>query len=157
LRIPRYAPEWTDFNESDPGVTLVELFAWLTEMMFYEMNKIPDLKLHQVSPVAGMELRPAQASMAYLTLDAKAGAQPVPQRSQFSAQPAGGGEPLIFETTEGLDLIPVPLARVQVFDGAAFTDVSTVNANPGPTFRPFGWVPQTNSALYLGFALLTRR
>ena len=27
LLIPRYAPEWTNFNESDPGITLVELFA----------------------------------------------------------------------------------------------------------------------------------
>ena len=27
LRIPRYTPEWTDFNDSDPGITLVQLFA----------------------------------------------------------------------------------------------------------------------------------
>lgn len=25
--IPRYVPEWTNFNESDPGITMVELFA----------------------------------------------------------------------------------------------------------------------------------
>ena len=27
-RIPRYAPEWTDFNDSDPGITLLQLYAW---------------------------------------------------------------------------------------------------------------------------------
>ena len=152
LRIPRYAPEWTDFNESDPGVTLVELFAWLTEMLLYEMNRIPDRNYIKFLQLLGMELRPAQPAIAYLTVDAQGGALPVPPRAQFSAQPAGGGQPLVFETTEGLDLIPVPLARVQVFDGAAFTDVSAVNTNPGPTYRPFGWVPQNGSALYLGFA-----
>src|SRR3954464_6087502 len=42
LRIPRYTPEWTDFNESDPGITLLQLFAWLTEMMLYKMNQVPE-------------------------------------------------------------------------------------------------------------------
>ena len=31
--IPRYTPEWTDFNDSDPGITLVQLFAWMTDLM----------------------------------------------------------------------------------------------------------------------------
>jgi hypothetical protein len=26
--IPRYAPAWTDHNESDPGITMIQLFAW---------------------------------------------------------------------------------------------------------------------------------
>ena len=29
LRIPRYCPEWTNHNPSDPGITLIEMFAWL--------------------------------------------------------------------------------------------------------------------------------
>lgn len=39
--IPRYVPEWTDHNLSDPGITLMELFAWLTEMTLYRLNRIP--------------------------------------------------------------------------------------------------------------------
>ena len=27
-RIVRYSPDWTDYNVSDPGITLIELFAW---------------------------------------------------------------------------------------------------------------------------------
>ena len=42
LRIARYNQDWTDFNESDPGITLVELFAWFTELMLYQFNQIPD-------------------------------------------------------------------------------------------------------------------
>jgi hypothetical protein len=40
--IPALAPEWTNLNPSDPGITLVELLAWLTEMLLYQVNQIPD-------------------------------------------------------------------------------------------------------------------
>jgi hypothetical protein len=30
-RIPVHTPEWTNFNPSDPGVTLIQVFAFLTE------------------------------------------------------------------------------------------------------------------------------
>jgi hypothetical protein len=32
-RIRVHTPEWTDFNSSDPGVTLLELFAFLGEAL----------------------------------------------------------------------------------------------------------------------------
>ncbi len=39
--IPSLYPEWTDHNPSDPGITLIELFAWLTEMLIYRSDQIP--------------------------------------------------------------------------------------------------------------------
>src|SRR5215210_8542654 len=50
-KITRSCPEWTEHNVSDPGITLIELFAWMTEMTIYRLNRVPD-KLH----VALMEL-----------------------------------------------------------------------------------------------------
>lgn len=41
-RIPVYAPEWTDHHPSDPGITLIELFAFLGENLLYRFNQIPD-------------------------------------------------------------------------------------------------------------------
>lgn len=38
--IPTYAPEWTNHNPSDPGITLIELFAYLTEMLNYRLNRV---------------------------------------------------------------------------------------------------------------------
>ena len=29
------APDWTDFNESDPGISLVELFAFLLLLLVF--------------------------------------------------------------------------------------------------------------------------
>jgi hypothetical protein len=40
--IPALAPDWTDHNSADPGITLIELFAWLTEMLIYRLNQVTD-------------------------------------------------------------------------------------------------------------------
>jgi len=40
--IPVHAPKWTNRNESDPGITLVELFAYLAEMQIYRLNRVTD-------------------------------------------------------------------------------------------------------------------
>lgn len=41
-RVPVHTPEWTNFNPSDPGVTIVQLFAFLTENLIYRANLIPE-------------------------------------------------------------------------------------------------------------------
>jgi hypothetical protein len=41
-RIISHDPDWTNHNPSDPGVTLIELFAWLAEMLIYRANRVPD-------------------------------------------------------------------------------------------------------------------
>jgi len=39
--IPSLSPAWTDHNPSDPGIALVELLAWLTEMLLFQVNQVP--------------------------------------------------------------------------------------------------------------------
>jgi Baseplate J-like protein len=43
--IPRYAPEWTNYNPSDPGITLIELFAYLTDMLLYRLNRVTEAQM----------------------------------------------------------------------------------------------------------------
>jgi hypothetical protein len=38
--IPAYAPEWTNHNPSDPGITLVELLAYFTEMLIFRLARV---------------------------------------------------------------------------------------------------------------------
>jgi hypothetical protein len=40
--IPSLAPDWTDHNPTDPGIILVELFAWLAEIVMYRIDRVPD-------------------------------------------------------------------------------------------------------------------
>jgi hypothetical protein len=41
-RIPTFSPEWTNYNPSDPGITLIELFAYLADMLLYRVNRVSD-------------------------------------------------------------------------------------------------------------------
>src|SRR4051794_34413855 len=40
--IPLFAPEWTDHNLHDPGITFTELFAWMAEAQIYRINRISE-------------------------------------------------------------------------------------------------------------------
>ncbi len=74
-RIPVYAPEWTDFNPSDPGVTLIELFAFLGENLLFRFNQIPEATQLAFLRLLDIPLRPAQPARALLALQTK---EPVP-------------------------------------------------------------------------------
>lgn len=152
-RIPRYTPEWTDFNPSDPGITIIELFAWFTEVMLYRFNQIPDLNYIKFLELINLKLTPAQPATAQLTLNTQPGApvESIPPRTPFMAQPPEADTSLIFESTEGIDLIRLPLADVQVYDGSAFTVINDANSTLQDSFHPLGWTPQAGNALYLGF------
>ena len=63
-RIPVIFPEWTDFNEHDPGITVIELFAWLKEMQQYTLDRIPDSTREAMLRLAGVQpLEAAPASV----------------------------------------------------------------------------------------------
>ena len=58
-RIPVHTPEWTNLNESDPGITLVELFAFMTENLLYRSNRIPEANRKKFLSLLGVPLQPA--------------------------------------------------------------------------------------------------
>ncbi len=65
--IPTLCPEWTNHNVSDPGVALIELFAWMTEMTIYRLNQVPDAFYTHMLNLIGFEPFPATAARADLT------------------------------------------------------------------------------------------
>ena len=53
--IPAHAPQWTNHNPSDPGITLVELLAYLSEILCYRALRVtPDAKLHFLRLLEGV-------------------------------------------------------------------------------------------------------
>lgn len=152
--IPRYAPEWTDHNESDPGITLVQLFAWMTEMLLYRVNRIPDRNYIEFLRLLGIELlpaRPAGAELTFTLARKDVDVVMVPKGTQVAAATDDGEAPLVFETGETLIALGASLAAIQSFDGFSFTNETTKNAAAGQTFHPFGPRARKDSALYLGF------
>src|SRR5215467_14080140 len=63
-RIPVYAPEWTDHNASDPGIVLLELFAFLGENLLYRFNQIPEATRIAFLKLLQIPLRPGSSARA---------------------------------------------------------------------------------------------
>jgi Baseplate J-like protein len=62
--IPGLLPAWTDYNPSDPGTTLVELLAWLTEMLLFQVNQIPQASTEKfLKLINGPGWSPGQLSL----------------------------------------------------------------------------------------------
>lgn len=167
--IPRYAPEWTDHNESDPGITMIQLFAWMTDMLLYRLNQVPERNYVKFLQLLGIKPKPAQPARAELTFtlnrdtlaQARRTAVIVPKGTQVAAAgdgeeaPPGGGEeaPLVFETDQALIALEAELKAVQVFDGFSYSVVKTPdNEAAGQPFHPFGQPATEGSSLLLGLA-----
>ena len=148
-RIPAYTPEWTDHNESDPGITLLQLFAWLEEMILYRMNKVPRKNFSKFLELVGLTLEPPAPAHAELTftLAKNAPAVLIPQGTQVSLADAGDGPPVIFETDDNLFASGIQLVSIQSFDGAVFSSFTST----GQSFAALSETPQAGAALYLGF------
>lgn len=103
-RVPIHNPEWTNFNKSDPGVTLIELFAFLTESLLYRANQIPERNRRKFLQLLGVSLQPATAAQGLVTFRNERGA---PRTLTL----AGGVEvragPVPFRTERGLDVLPI--------------------------------------------------
>ncbi|WP_340024247.1 hypothetical protein MHI24_03845 [Paenibacillus sp. FSL K6-1096] len=54
--IPLYDPDWTNYNPSDPGITLVELFAYFTEMVLYRLDQVTDESKQNFLKLLGVTL-----------------------------------------------------------------------------------------------------
>jgi predicted phage baseplate assembly protein len=158
-RVSRYTPEWkpgwNDLNDSDPGVTLAQVFAWLSEMMLYRMNQVPQLNYLKFLELIGVELDPARAARAEISFalaaDWTEDSVDVPERTQVSAT-GQDGKPVVFETARPLRAVACELKSVQTYDGAQYGDATPANTEPRAGYLPFGELPRDGGALALGIA-----
>ena len=97
-RIARYTPEWqpvwNDVNDNDPGITLAQVFAWLSEMLLYRMQRVPELNYIKFLELIGIELQPARPATAEVSFAVAAAdprpVVPVPPRVQVSGPATTG-------------------------------------------------------------------
>jgi predicted phage baseplate assembly protein len=152
LLIPRYAPAWTNQSETDPGITLMELFAWMTEMLLYRMNQVPDRNYIKFLELLGITLTPARPAHAELTFTlTSSNVQTVIIPAGTQAASSDASPPLVFETDEALIALGAKLKALQSFDGFSYEVVTTANGAAGQWYYPFGLHAREGSALLLGF------
>jgi predicted phage baseplate assembly protein len=148
-------PEWTDHNVSDPGVTLIELFAWMTDQVVYRLNRVPDRNYVKFLELIGVSLYPANAARTAITFWLSA-PQPdvkqIPAGTQAATVRTETVEAIAFTTIEDLAIIPSSVAVVgSMVDGKAFRPHSE-SLDKGQGVFPFKEVPEAGDALYIGLS-----
>src|SRR6476646_6836049 len=103
-RIPNHTPEWTNFNASDPGVTLVQVFAFLTESLLYRANQIPERNRLKFLQLLGVPLQPASSASGLITITNDRGPEETITLNSDLEVRAGQ---VSFRTQNGLDVLPV--------------------------------------------------
>ncbi|HET7924862.1 MAG TPA: hypothetical protein VFL30_08175, partial [Rhodanobacteraceae bacterium] len=66
-RIPRYAPEWNDLNDNEPGMAVVQVLGWFTELLVHRLGQVPKLNYLKFLELIGIELNPAQPAAVEIT------------------------------------------------------------------------------------------
>ncbi len=68
-RIPAMTDQWTDFNSHDPGITVLQTYAWLTDMLNYYINATGDVHVQKYLKLLGITPYSAKESEGYVMLE----------------------------------------------------------------------------------------
>lgn len=100
-RIPQYCPEWTNHSPSDPGITMVELFAWLTDQMLSRFNQVPRRQYVAFLELLGIRLQPptpAQTEVTFYLSGALAQQYHIPAGIEIATERTATEAAIIFTT-----------------------------------------------------------
>jgi hypothetical protein len=93
---------WTDRSESDPGIVLVELFAYLTDILIYRLNTLPRKAYVEFLRLIGLTLQPPGAAVVTLRFEREQpgdAAVSIPRGTRVTtSRPSGGAESPVFAT-----------------------------------------------------------
>lgn len=150
--IPTLTPEWTNHNLSDPGVALIEIFAWMSEQVIYRLNQVPERMYVEFLNMMGVEPFPASAARVPLTF-LLSGVPNEPVIVPRGTEVATADGDVVFATLDELRIDQPSIAGALTAAGdAGFVDVlaelrydrDTVTAFPSDPVAP-------GDAFYLGF------
>ncbi|MGC9505804.1 putative baseplate assembly protein [Baaleninema sp.] len=105
LRIPRYCPEWTHHNPSDPGITVLELFAWLTDQMLMRFNQVPRRNYVAFLELLGIRLQPptpARTELTFYLSRERPSAYTIEAGTEVATERTETEEAIVFSTSEDL-------------------------------------------------------
>lgn len=156
--IPRYCPEWTNHNVSDPGVALIELFAWMSETVLYRINQVPDrlyTKFLDLVGISPFPPAPARADLVFWLSTVLDHDVVVPKGTQVATAPVPGQAEVLFSTIDDLVIRPPALIGAMTATaegGGQVRDVWDDLRFDGGVVRCFTSEPlAAGDAMYLGF------
>jgi len=146
-------PEWTDNNVADPGVTLIETFAYIADQLIYRINRTPDLNYVKFLNLIGAKLFPPSAALTNLRFwlsVPQASDIVIPAGTQVSTVRRGQEKPITFSTKVDLPIISVSARSLftQAVKGQLESHDHTLVSNT--EFECFSKVPVVGDTLYIG-------
>lgn len=152
--VQQRCPEWTDHNVSDPGVTLIEVFAWMTDQLLYRLNRVPERNYIKYLELLGVRLFPPTAARAPVIFWLSA-PQPdtvtIPTGTEVATVRTGSQQAVIFSTIEDLSIIACSLERAASMINNSVRDHSDALAlRTG--FYCFDKQPKPGDALLVGLS-----
>jgi predicted phage baseplate assembly protein len=148
--ISRYAPEWTDHNLHDPGITFLDLFAWIAEMQMYYLDRVTEAQERKFLEMVGFTPLGLQAARVALSFGNVTAVKTVLAGTQLKT--VIGHVEIPFETEEEIVLIPAVLTAVKTVSGSETFDRTEANEREEISYPAFGeGGPEAGATLHLGF------
>lgn len=151
-RLPAYADAWTDYNPADPGITILELLAYLTDTHMYQLDQVTDDHRRKYLKLMGTRPRPPEPATTKLSITPPEQIESarIPQGTKLAVVDDSDSE-TIFETTNEVVISHASIEKVITTHGEGRTDNTQANTKEGMYYRAFGDLAAPESALYLGF------
>ena len=147
--IPLYSPTWTDHNVHDPGITLVELLAWMAESDHYRINRVPASHLSKFLALVGIVPHGPRGARTVLALQSSVPRIDLPADVEIEARDLSGRW-VVFRTLAEVTAVQLGLHAIQSGAAGAIEDL-TAPWRRGESVSLLGEEPAPGAALYLGF------
>lgn len=147
--IAQYTKEWTDHNVHDPGITFIELFAWLAEMQIYQLNQVTENNYKKFLKLVGLYPAGMQPTGVDITFQNITELKTILAGTQIVNKV--GSEEIVFETEEAFTLVPANLKSIKTIFNSQTIDNTQANEKDSIFFFPFGEKAPLGAALLLGF------
>jgi predicted phage baseplate assembly protein len=158
--VMRRCPEWTDHNVSDPGVTLIETFAYMTDAMLYRLNRVPDRLYVKFLDMIGLRMFPATAARVPVTFWLAAPPTTPFAVVQGTAVATAGTEitaPVVFATLGNLDIVPCSLAGLATATAEGPDEDRTSHSEFDNPVAVFQTPPVPGDTMYVGLDVAVPR
>ena len=147
-------PDWLPAGPADPGVTLIEVAAWMTDQLIYRLNRVPDRIYTGFLDLLGVRLLPpvsARTDVTFWLASPDAKDVVVPRGTQISTDGSTGLAPIVFSTVEELSIVASSVVSIASSIGGEVRDHMEA-LERGISFSPFDNPPKPGDALLIGLS-----
>lgn len=145
--IPGLYPEWTDYNYHDPGITMLEMLAWLKEVQQFHMDQIGQYHIRQYLKLLGVEPSHRKPAETLVSVSELSGSGTVLKGSRFLASRI----PFELESERYLENTKISRILVTEASAAPGDEKSYEPGNGNLHISMFGRKPKAGAAFWIGF------